>query len=429
MSGAPARTLSAIGSGLHCFREKTGRPFAVWALVALLQFGTQIIFRRQLAPGEFATLNTLLGVLGLFVVPIFALSQALADFQPADGNPQRILFLKDARVPLIFTATIVWTIAGGLLVLPLLELLRLPRYSLASFMLPSLVFALGLFVSAAFYEEQNRLAVWSRLLVLAAAVRLLVSGWLTSSLPWAETGLVAGWFAGLVALTPLLRQAKIQVGWKTARTAWRDREFRFHFAATCSTILGIFLFTNADRIVAQAWFGSADDNNMGLIHWGLFDGYQTAGLVGRALLWGSQPLLFLLAAERARNIHTTVPVRNLFWVYIVVLIAGALIAGALAHPLSLLFGGDDIDATAHYIPPFALALMPMGLLQGVGVFALASRRYPECFVLGGSSIAYTLFIFLFGRPQLLLYCVFGGGLVCLMLVLFVGVVRWGRRQP
>jgi hypothetical protein len=429
MSGAPARTLSVVGGALPRFREKTGRSLAVWAIVALLQFGTQIIFRRQLAPGEFATLNTLLGLLGLLAVPIFALGQALTDFQPADANPERLALLKKARLPLIFAATIVWTFLGGLLLLLILEALRVPRFSLASLMLPSLVFALGFFVSEAFYEEQNRLRIWSGLLVLAAAVRLLAAGWMTASLPWAETGLAAGWFAGLVALTPLLRQAKIEVGWKKARTAWRDRGFRFHFAATLSAVLGIFLFSSADRIAAQAWFGRAEDNNMGLVHWGFFDGYQTAGLVGRALLWGTQPLLLLLAAERVRHVYTTAPVRNLFWIYIVILVAGAVSVSALAQPLSLLFGGGDAEATAHFIPPFALALMPAGLLQGVGVFALASRRHPECFVLGGSGLAYTLFIFLFGRPLLMLACVFGGGLVALMLLLFVGVVRWGRRQP
>ena len=69
-------------------------------------------------------------------------------------------------------------------------------------------------------------------------------------------------------------------------------------------------------------------------------------------------------------------------------------------------------------------------LQALGVFSLASRRYHECFVLGGCGVGYTLLLYLAGRqPQLMPAYMFGGGLVSLMVVLFVGVVRWGRKQP
>jgi hypothetical protein len=427
MNEPVARPLGLLGRSQAAFRQETGGSLLAWAAIALLQFATQVVFRRHLDPGDFATLNTLLGVLGLLVVPIFALSHALSHFHPADS--ERLLILQKGRLPLILSAVLIWSVLGTMLLWPILEVLRFPRFSLGSFMVPSLLFALGLFVSGALYENQNRVLFWSRLLVAAAAVRLLASIWLTSSMPWAEAGLVAGWFGGLVALTPLLRQKKIEIGWKRARAVWADHEFRHLFFATCSVTLGIFLFSSADRLVAQAWFGRSDDNNMGLVRWGLFDGYQTAGLIGRSLLWGTQPLLVLLAAERVRQAHTPATARNLFWIYLASLILGAVLMTWLTQPLSRLFGGADPDATAYFIPPFAIAMMPIGLLQGVGFFALASRRYIECFVLGGSSLVFALFLFLYGRPQLLLDCVFGGGLVALMLVLFVGVVRWGRRQP
>jgi hypothetical protein len=75
-------------------------------------------------------------------------------------------------------------------------------------------------------------------------------------------------------------------------------------------------------------------------------------------------------------------------------------------------------------------MVPLGLLQALGVFSLASRRYHECFVLGGCGVAYTLVLLFFGRrPELMPPYMFGGGLVSLMVVLFVGIVRWGRKQP
>jgi len=75
-------------------------------------------------------------------------------------------------------------------------------------------------------------------------------------------------------------------------------------------------------------------------------------------------------------------------------------------------------------------MIPLGLLQGIGMFSLASRRYPECFVFGVCSIGYAVVLYLAGRnPQIMPAYMFGGSLVSLMAVLFVGVVRWGRKQP
>ena len=71
---------------------------------------------------------------------------------------------------------------------------------------------------------------------------------------------------------------------------WRiilDRDFLTYLSLVFSVTLGLFLFSSADRITAQSWFGRADDNNLGYINWTVFDGYQTAGLLGRALLWGN----------------------------------------------------------------------------------------------------------------------------------------------
>jgi hypothetical protein len=88
------------------------------------------------------------------------------------------------------------------------------------------------------------------------------------------------------------------------------------------------------------------------------------------------------------------------------------------------------ELTSHFVPSLAATMIPLGLLQALGIFSLASRRYPECFVLGGCGVGYTLLLYLAGRqPQLMPAYMFGGGLVCLMVLLFVGVVRWGRKQP
>jgi hypothetical protein len=137
-----------------------------------------------------------------------------------------------------------------------------------------------------------------------------------------------------------------------------------------------------------------------------------------------------LFAQRSRLEHTTPASLTFFWIYLGALFAGAIFLDLLAGPLSRLFCGDDFQATSFFVPGLSTAMVPLGLLQALGVFSLASRRHHECFVLGGCSVGYTLLLYLVARqPQLMPAYMFGGGLVALMMMLFVGVVRWGRRQP
>lgn len=426
------RIFKSVGSwptALGAYRRATKQSLVGWFVLALLNWAVQIVFRRNLVPGEFATLNTVLGAMGLVVVPIFALRQALDYFQPREAGPAGREIFQEARVPLQQNFILAWSFVCALLFLPALGFLSLPRFLVSLLALPNVLVILGAAYCATVYEQRNKLGFWIFLLCVAGTVRLLVAWTLTEWQPSAESGLVAGFVGGLFLLSPLLRQARMIFAWAKARAPLRERDFCLYLAATLSVTLGIFLFTSADRILAQAWFGRASDNNLGLVRWGLFDGYQTAGLLGRGLLWGTQPILAVLLARRAGQDRTVGATRNLFWLYLGVLIIGSTLLCLLAQPLARIFGGNDVEATAYFIPGFAVAMLPLGFLQGFGILALASRRYPECFTFGLSALAYTLFLALEGKPQLMLSCMFGGGGVAIMLVLFIAVVRWGRLQP
>jgi hypothetical protein len=423
------RLARVLFRGPQIFRRETARPLSFWALLALLNFGTQIVFRRHLAPGEFGMLNSLLGLVGFFLVPIWALRHGFDHFAPADHDAARLAVLRAGKQPLVEIATVAWLVPALLLCFPLMPPLGFPRETLDYCLLPSVFLALGTFIAASMCEKESRPRLWLALLAGAAVTRIAVAWWFTSSQPWAEMGLAAGWAGAFILLIPVWRAGRFDFDWKPAVAAWRDREFAHHVFATLSALLGLYLFTNGDRIVAQAWFGRPLENNMGFVPWAYFDSYQTAGLLGRALLWGTQPLLLLLLVRRAGVARTTPALRNLFWIYLGVLIVAALLLSALAAPLTALFGGSEDADTIRLIPAFAWLMMPLGLLQGVGIFALASRRYPECFTLGGASVGYVALLYAVGRPQLMLSYAFGGAWAALLLVLMVGVVRWGRRQP
>lgn len=422
------RALGAMGNALLALRRETGTPLLLWIALALLNLATQVAFRQNLGPGQFGVLNALFGILGLLIIPVFALQHALDHFHPREANPERIELFREAHYFLIQNFTVIWAALAALLLVPLFYLLSVPMFHLG-FVIPSLWFILGAFISAGLSRQQNRLRRWSALLFIAALARWLFSMELTQAEPSAEAGLAVGWLAGLILLAPVFRKTDFSWGWKKAREASRDREFRFHFAATFSVLLAIFLFSSADRFVANRWLGQSENNNIGFVPWGQFDAYQTAGLLGRALIWGTQPLLMIFLVRRERLERTTPALRRLFWVYLGILVAGAALLYLNATSLAHFFGGSDADLAVDYIPTFAVTMVPIGMLQGIAIFCLASRRYPECFILGASSLAYTLLLYLVGHSQVMLSYMFGGSLVALTLVLFVGVVRWGRKQP
>ena len=423
-------------SQIHLFfKQETGQSLRLWAIIALLNFSAQIIFRRELisAPGEFSSLNTILGMAGLMIAPLMALKLAFAFYPTLPHPPERQgpMETLHAAIPRVTqTVALIWGGISMLLLFVLLPLLNLPRFSLGLFALLVVMVALGGLVSESLCRNKNSLRTWSWLLVSAALTRVILGAGLAWKEPVAEAGLAAFLLAGFITLTPVLRQPEIEMAtMEEWRSMW-NRDFLIYLGATLSVVLGLFLFSSADRIIAQSWFGRSDDNNLGLVHWTVCDDYQTAGLLGRGLLWGTQPLLLVLFMQRSRLNRTSPVSLKFFWIYLGALWGGAVLLALLGHPLTWLFSGTNSPDTYRLIPAFALAMALLGLLQGLGVFALASRRYPECFVLGGSSIAYTLVLYFVGRqPVLMLTYMFGGGLVALLLLLFVGIVRWGRKQP
>jgi hypothetical protein len=136
----------------------------------------------------------------------------------------------------------------------------------------------------------------------------------------------------------------------------------------------------------------------------------------------------VLHAERSKLNKTTLASLKFFWIYLAALVLGAIALGFFASQ------GGPLDKLVPFAgsigPTFAAVMIPLGLMQGLGIFSLASRRYPECFLIGGCGIVYTIVLEIVGRrPEMMLPYMFGSSMVALMIVLFVGVVRWGRRQP
>src|SRR5260221_7343034 len=124
----PHSTPTATNAGFFrrnfdLYRQETGQSPALWALLALLHFMAQIVFRRELRPGEFGTLNTALGVIGLLTVPLLAVNRAFAWYLARDHAAARREFIDALRAAsLLISETFAWIWAAISLLLVFLIL-------------------------------------------------------------------------------------------------------------------------------------------------------------------------------------------------------------------------------------------------------------------------------------------------------------------
>ena len=166
MNAPPATTSKStdfVRRSLATYQKETGLPLAWWALIALLNFIAQIIFRRELVPGEFGTVNTVLGVIGLMTVPVLALNQAFTNYLARSHAADQAARIESLRASaFLVTETFAWAWGGLclLLVFLLLPLLDLPRFSLELFTLLNVLIALGGAVSLAVCQQANQLRLW-----------------------------------------------------------------------------------------------------------------------------------------------------------------------------------------------------------------------------------------------------------------------------
>jgi hypothetical protein len=436
MKPDPDPTASApFSRAFPAYFTATGQFPGEWLALAALNFLLQANFYRAMAasaPGEFGLLNAALGIIGLLALPLLALQQSLhLFFQRAQDT--RLDVLRDSAPTLLESCAWVWGAVCFFLVLVPLPLPALPRFALQLFVLMNVFLALGGVLSATLAGQAGRAKSWRRLVLAAALVRLALGAGLTAYEPVAEVALVVYLAAGFITLAPALRPRDIPFAARVkAGVAALDRDFLRFAAATLSVLGGIYLFTNADRIAVLNWVSAPrtpgeGGGYAGAVNPSTLDAYQAAGLLGRGLLWGTQPLLWLLYAQRSPLAKTTPAALRPLWIYLAVLIGGAIVLSVLSREWTL---GKALPFLLPFGPTFAVVMVPLGVLQAFGIFSLASRRYPECFTLGGCGVVYALVLAFFGhRPEIMLPYMFGLALVAVMTVLFVGVVRWGRRQP
>jgi O-antigen/teichoic acid export membrane protein len=405
-----------------------------------LTFLTQAVFSRTLATGEFGTLSSALGLVLLLGVPLSAINQTLihhlARFHAADQHDEteRMHLLTSAILKITALATGV----AALIVIVIFPRVFFPfRPLLQGAVLLTALTVLASSLSGALCLGLSRFRLWGSLIIAAALLRFLLAITLTSRYPRAEMALAITAVAGLVTSAPICWRKYRDRTKVNAGSILAQKDFLIYMAASFSVMLALFLFTSGDQIVAQYCFGpkaSGHDPSAA----SLFDSYQAAGLLGRALLWGTAPILAVMFTHVSRepflSPQPNTPVLlaagekgphrrkalQLLFLYSGTLIAAAVLLQVLRETLTSWFLGHASAPVADLILRFIIAMIPLGMLQAVGILCLATKAFADCLVIGVGAVVYIILLkFLGNSPENMLHSMFygGGGLILIMALL------------
>jgi len=392
---------------------------AAGLLVGVGNYLFQMIMGRTLPTAEFGYLNTTIGLIGFLSLPLLIASSAITHYIAhfrAQGNAAGLSGLLLGCRRFLFRLTLGGSVAAIILVKPLADFFRFPRPSL---MLVAVVCVIaGLWGTFATTLCQG--LSWFRraaMIGLAAVVLRLAFGWLsTMKFPVAEAAALATAVAMLSNLAILFwRRELIWTGQTESPWGWG---FARYLMSAAACVGGGYCFTQGDLLVAQRYF---QGDTLGY--------YTAAGLLARALPMVVAPLLTVLFTSRSGHREGGV-VREQFrllGLYALGLLIGAGSLFLLRDVFVRMLFGVYTPEAAAMVGRLAVTMLFVGLLQGLGMWALASRWARVTFVYGVSGVAYWLVLLGWGtsRDALLTIMPLAAGLACAVLI---GTWLWSMKS-
>jgi O-antigen/teichoic acid export membrane protein len=384
-------------------------------LAAVGNYLFQAVMRRHLPWSEFGYLNATLSLILFAGVPLTAASQTLTHHLAqirALGDAEKIAQWQAASLKFLRYLTWALVVLFVLLLEPVSEYLRFPRMSLAWAGLLWLPVNLWSTLGGAWCTGLSRFRLLSLLMISATLVRLMTGTVAVSFYPWAEAGISASVFAGLV-LASIAVFSPHHATAASLRQVLRQRDWLAYGGASLAMAFGAFVFLQGDQIIAQHHFPGEQLGR-----------YSGAGLLGRTIVWASYPILTVYFTHRSSHRHALPSLTRLLGIYLAMIATGALGIFLLRVPLLQLFLGIQDAELATLTAQFALAMIPIGILQAMGCHFLAARRLRECLVFGGCGLAYLVALSLFGRtPTLMLDWMAGGATASVVLLALVSLAR------
>ena len=365
---------------------------AVSFLTGLGNYAFQAIIGRRLEHGEYSLANNALGLVGFLGLPLAVASTAvthyIARFDFA-GDDARLQGLLAGCRKFLFWLTLGGSLLAALLMKPLNDFFNFPRTGL-------MLAALGCVVAGLWGGYVTTLCqglAWFKRLaligILGATLRLTFCGLAVAKFPVAEMAVLASVFMVLGNLVLLF--------WKNdfpravnSFSPW-NQEFVQFLVVSAACVGGGYFFLQGDQLVAQRYFSPAAR-----------DAYAAAERLAIALPMTVAPLLSVLFTHRSSEHHGDAlrEQLKLIGLYATGLVFGAVCLYVLRKfCVQLILGKASATSpeSAAMIGRLAVTMVFVGLLQALGMWALASRWTKIALLYGGLGLAYWLVLLGFGQ--------------------------------
>lgn len=429
MNGAQA----AVTGGGHSTRERFMALLhagfwltAINFIACIGHFFYQFYMTRVLTLSELAAFNTTLSLVNLMVVPLAAASQSITHdlaWHHAKDNKKELLHLQVACQKLLRRMTWILSIVALVLIQPLTVFFNFPRVSLMVVALACVPITMWSLLGSVWCAGLSRFKLLAGLNFGTMLVRIAAGMTMVYFLPKAESAVAATFVAGWVLASVVIFQRPPQEeSTEPVESPW-NREFIVYLGAALFVGLANFIYCFIDQLIAQRYL---DGDELGL--------YVAAGLLARAVFWGSQPLLVVYFTQRSGREHSTRGSIGLWLIYVAVVVVGVIMLVLLKEPLCRLLLGPnkihELQPMLAILKQFTLVVLPVGILQGLGFYYLAAERIFESYLFGILGLAYCTVLIVFGRTvELMLSLMFGGAVASLLVLLLVAIIRWGRSKP
>ncbi len=357
-------------------------------LVGLGNFAFQAIIGRQLKEsGEYGLVNTTLGYVGLLGLPLLIATTAITHYiarYDFHGDDARLQGLLAGCRKFLFRLTIAGSLLAILLAKPLSDFLHF-RPGLTFAALACVLAGLWGGLATALCQGLSWFKRLALIGLLGVGIRLAFAGGVVAQFPAAEWAVLATGVAVLANLI-LLVWRKDLVRPAEPVSPW-DRDFVQFLIVSAAFVGGGYCFTQGDLLVAQRFFSKPE-----------LDNYSSAGVFARALPMTVAPLLTVLFTHRS-TAHTGDALRDqlrLIGLYAAGLICG-LIGLLMLRTFCLQIIGRNTPEAAGMVGQLAMTMVSVGLLQALGMWALASRWVKIALLYGGLGLSYWITLFGLGK--------------------------------
>jgi O-antigen/teichoic acid export membrane protein len=330
--------------------------------------------------GEFGAFGQTVAFVGLLGLPLSLASTAIvhhiAHFRGAKNEAQLRGLLAGCR-SFLLKLTIVACVLGVVLIKPLSQAFAIPRSSLTMAALVTLIIALWSGYASALAQGMGWFKRMALISLGVVAVKIAFVWIVTRNHPVAETSMLGVAAGTLVTLA-------VFFWWKDLfqpgeRLSPWNRDFFRYLAVAAAGVGGGWCFTQSDMLVVGNYFSPADK-----------DAYNGAVRIASALHLAVSPLLLVLftarSGERAGK-RLTGPL-GLLLLYAAGLAGGALVLYFARDLFVRIIFGHPFPEASAMIPHLAMTMIFVGLIQALGMWALASHWLKVGLLYGALGLAY-----------------------------------------